>query len=96
MGGRTTRAILTGGISEIVYEPQKKQERAMKDAQNQAAEANAKAIADAKAAQEGAAAQAQGQITARKRAIARSRSVFTSPLGLSTSADTARKTLLGE
>jgi hypothetical protein len=57
--------------------------------------ANAKAISDAKMAQETAATQAQASVTDKKRAIARSRSVYTSPLGLSDQATTAKKTLLG-
>jgi Rod binding domain-containing protein len=61
-----------------------------------AEDANAKAIADAKATQAAASSQAMAQIEARKRAMARSKTVYTSPLGLTTEASTARKQLLGQ
>lgn len=58
--------------------------------------ANAKAISDAKAATEASANQASAAISNKKRAMARSQSVYTSPLGASDKASTARKTLLGQ
>jgi hypothetical protein len=58
--------------------------------------ANAKAISDAQTSVDNAAGQAQASVTDKKRAISRSRSVYTSPLGLASQAQTSRKTLLGQ
>ena len=65
------------------------------DAETKIRNDNAKAISDAKAAEESVVNQASASVTDKKRAIARSRSVYTSPLGMSDQATTAKKTLLG-
>ena len=51
-------------------------------------------ISDAKTAQDAASSQAQSAVA--KRAAAASQTVYTSPLGVQTQADTAKKTLLGK
>lgn len=72
------------------------QASAARRAAGAAAAQNAKAIADIQTAKDTAASQAQGALTDKQRAIARSRSIFTSPLGLATQAETSKKVLLGE
>jgi len=62
----------------------------------EAARRNAALIAEAQAAKERAGAMATESVASKKRAIARSRTVYTSPLGLSTEAQTASKMLLGQ
>ncbi len=71
-------------------------QRVAENKKNDIEAANAKAISDAKSATDLAASQASASITQKKRAIARSKSVYTSPLGASDQASTARKTLLGQ
>jgi hypothetical protein len=98
MGGGSAKkawSVATLGLSDVATAGSDAA-KASKRAQEDAMAANAKAIADAKLAQESAGEQASSQIAARKRAMSRSRTIFTSPLGLGLTADTARKTLLGQ
>lgn len=67
---------------------------AAKNATRDAQKANIDAIASVKAAQDTASTQAAESI--RRKTSNMSQTVFTSPLGLPTSADVARKTLLGQ
>jgi uncharacterized protein HemX len=83
---------LSAGVS--VYEGNQ-QEKAIKNAQNDAAAAQAKSLEEAKAAVAGAGDQAQAQIDAKRRAIAASNTVFTNPLGIGGQAAVNKKTLLG-
>jgi hypothetical protein len=79
----------TGSANDTPVERARSQEDATK-------RANENAIAEAKAAEQKAGAIATESVTSKKRAIARSRTVYTSPLGLSTEAQTASKMLLGQ
>jgi hypothetical protein len=86
-------AVVLGGVS--IYTGNQ-QEKAVKNAANDAQARNDKAIAEAKAAQTVASDQAQAQIDQKRRAmIAGSQTVFTNPLGLDTQATLTKKTLLG-
>ena len=68
---------------------------ASKQAAEAAASTQAQAIAKLQTAQNTASTQAQAALTAKRQAAAMSSDVFTSPLGLTTQAATAKKTLLG-
>ena len=65
--------------------------KASEAAANQQAAANAALTT----AQDTASSQAQAALTAKRQAAGASQDVFTSPLGITTQANTARKTLLG-
>lgn len=71
-----------------------KQAKASKNAANDASVVNTAAIQTVKDAQGSASNNAQATILARKRTA--SQSVYTSPLGLSDTASTAKKSLLGQ
>lgn len=73
---------------------QKKAMKSANNASNDASLANAAAIQNVKDAQGSASANAQALITARRRTG--SQTVYTSPLGATEQATTAKKTLLGE
>jgi uncharacterized membrane protein (DUF106 family) len=62
----------------------------------EAARRNAAAIQEVKDAQSSASTNAQESLMNRKRAMSRSQTIYTSPLGISGQATTARKTLLGQ
>ena len=67
-----------------------------KKASENAANQQAAATAALQTAQDTASTQAQGALTAKRAAAAGSQDVFTSPLGITTQANTARKTLTGQ
>ena len=67
-----------------------------KKASEAAANQQASATAALQTAQDTASTQAQGALTAKRQAAAASTDIFTSPLGLTTQASTARKTLTGQ
>ena len=73
-----------------------KQAKAAKNAASNAAAQNAAAIQSIKDSQNAASTNAKNQIDARSRARSGAQSIFTSPLGITTQANTAKKTLLGE
>jgi hypothetical protein len=85
-------ATITAGVS---INQGNQQQKAIKNAANDADQRNQKALADAKAAQDMASSQAQQQIRDRRLAIGGNRTIMTSPLGLTEQANTAKKTLLG-
>lgn len=70
--------------------------KAMKSAANDANARQSAAIAALKAEQSNASTQAQEAVAARRARMASSKTVYTSPLGISGTADVARKTLLGQ
>lgn len=105
--GSTMMAIIYGvgvaaGIGSSQYSSSrastsaKKQAGALKADKAAADKANADAIAKAEADKASAKSQAVQQVRARQRAAGRSKSIFTSPLGLGGTAQTIRKTLLGQ
>lgn len=73
-----------------------KQAKAANKAAEEASRQNAAAIQGVKDAQSNASNAAQAQLQARARARSGSQTVYTSPLGISGQADTAKKKLLGE
>jgi hypothetical protein len=91
-GAIIVSTIATSAVSTANATAQKK---AIKNAQNDMNAANDKAIADAKAAQEVAGSQAQAQVDARRRRVADNSTIWTSPMGLTDQATTAKKSLLG-
>ena len=92
----TTIAAIIGGAAVGVeaYEGQS-QATQTKKATEAAAAQQAAATAALTTAQDTASTQAQNALTAKRQAAAASSDIDTSPLGISTQATTARKTLLG-
>jgi len=84
--------VVTAGVS--VYQGNK-QEKAIKNAANDAQAANDKALADAQAEKDTAASRAQAQVMEKRRRIASNETIMTSSAGLSGQAKTAKKALLG-
>lgn len=93
-------AVLAGGFlaaktaTDIINSG--KQAKAAKNAANDAANRNAAAIQSVKDAQSSASNNAQSALEAKLRARAGSQSVYTNPLGISGTADVAKKQLLGQ
>ena len=82
------------GVESIVQGQQ--QASQAKKAANQSAQQQAAALAQLKAGQEAAATQAQNALNAKRAAAASSTDIYTSPLGLTTQANTAKKMLTGQ
>lgn len=88
-------ATAAGSIAQGVTSTQS-QANAAKKAANAAAANNAAAISQAQDSVNAAGANASAAMKKRNQAMARSKSIYTSPLGITTQAQTAKKTLLGQ
>lgn len=96
MGFIAAAIIGAAGISAGVSISQgNRQAGAAKNASQAVEQQNSKAIQDVKDAQASASTQAQSALDAKRRASNVTQSVYTSPLGITTQAETAKKTLLG-
>jgi hypothetical protein len=86
-------AAVAGAATSIVSAVQSSDQtkKATENAANQQAAANAALVT----AQDTASSQAQAALSQKRQAAGASQDVYTSPLGLTTQANTARKTLLG-
>lgn len=88
--GATAAGTISSGVQAS------KQAKSANSAANDALLKNAAAVQSVKDAQTNASTQAQSALDTRRRSMAGSQTIFTSPLGLTQQATTAKKTLLGQ